>query len=111
MAKTLAADFRTAVLSMLFFTALCGAAYPLLMTGIAQGVFPAKANGSVVEVDGEALGSELVGQNFTSSQYFHSRPSAAGSDGYDGGASSGSNLGPSSQALIDRVRESLATIR
>jgi K+-transporting ATPase ATPase C chain len=110
MTKTLVQDFRAAIISMVFFTVLCGAAYPLLMTGFAQAVFPGKANGSILEVDGEPVGSELVGQNFTGPEYFHPRPSAAG-DGYDGGASSGSNLGPSSQALIDRVTESLATIR
>jgi K+-transporting ATPase ATPase C chain len=111
MARTLVQDFRAALISMVFFTVLCGAAYPLLMTGFAQAVSPGKANGSIVEKDGEAVGSALVGQNFSGPEYFHSRPSAAGADGYDGGASSGSNLGPSSQALIDRVTESLATIR
>jgi K+-transporting ATPase ATPase C chain len=111
MAKTLVADFRAAIISMVFFTVLCGAAYPLVMTGFAQVAFPGKADGSIVERDGEAVGSALVGQNFSGPEYFHPRPSAAGADGYDGGASSGSNLGPSSQALIDRVTESLATIR
>jgi K+-transporting ATPase ATPase C chain len=111
MANTLVQDFRAAIISMIFFTVLCGAAYPLLMTGFAQAVFPGKANGSIVEKDGEAVGSALVGQNFSGPEYFHPRPSAAGADGYDGGASSGSNLGPSSQDLIDRVTESLATIR
>jgi K+-transporting ATPase ATPase C chain len=111
MARTLVQDFRTAIISMLFFTVLCGAAYPLLMTGFAQAVFPGKANGSIVEKDGKAVGSSLMGQNFNGPEYFHARPSGAGADGYDGGASSGSNLGPSSQALIERVTESLATIR
>jgi K+-transporting ATPase ATPase C chain len=111
MARTLVADFRTAIISMVFFTVLCGLAYPLLMTGIGQGVFPRTANGSIVNRDGQAVGSSLVGQNFSGPEYFHPRPSGAGADGYDGGASSGSNLGPSSQALVDRVTESLAAIR
>lgn len=111
MASTFITDFRAAIISMLLFTAICGAAYPLLITGAAQGVFPRQANGSIVNVDGQAIGSSLVGQSFSGREYFHGRPSAAGADGYDAAASSGSNLGPSSQALVDRVTESLATIR
>ncbi|HLF76206.1 MAG TPA: potassium-transporting ATPase subunit KdpC [Dehalococcoidia bacterium] len=111
MAKTLVTDFKAAIISMVFFTVLCGLAYPLLITGIAQGAFPRQANGSIVKQDGEAVGSSLVGQSFSGPEYFHARPSGAGADGYDGGASSGSNLGPSSQALVDRVSESLASVR
>jgi K+-transporting ATPase ATPase C chain len=111
MAKTLIADFRTALISMAIFTLLCGAAYPLLVTGVAQIAFPAKADGSLVARDGEPVGSALIGQDFSGLAYFHPRPSAAGADGYDASASSGSNLGPSSQALADRVSESVATVR
>jgi K+-transporting ATPase ATPase C chain len=109
--KTLMADFRTTLISLVFFTVLCGLAYPLLITGIGQGVFPRQANGSLVKRDGEVIGSSLVGQNFSGPEYFHPRPSAAGTDGYDGGASSGSNLGPSSAALVERVTEGVATVR
>ena len=111
MAKTIWTDFRAAIISMIFFTVLCGVAYPLLMTGVAQAAFPRQANGSIVHVNGQAVGSSLIGQNFSDPKYFHPRPSAAGTDGYDASASSGSNLGPSSQALIDRIKASLDTIR
>ena len=111
MAKTLWIDFRAAIISMIFFTVLCGAIYPLVMTGVAQAAFPRQANGSIVHVDGQAVGSSLIGQNFSDPKYFQPRPSAAGSDGYDASASSGSNLGPSSHALIDRIKGSLDSIR
>ncbi len=111
MTSTLITDVRAAIISMLLFTAICGAAYPLLVTGVAQGVFPHQAGGSIVSVDGQAVGSSLVGQSFSGPEYFHGRPSGAGADGYDAAASSGSNLGPSSQALVDRVTDSLAAVR
>jgi K+-transporting ATPase ATPase C chain len=109
--KAFIADLRTTLISLVFFTVLCGLAYPLLITGVAQGVFPRQANGSLITRDGEIVGSSLVGQNFSGPEYFHPRPSAAGADGYDGGASSGSNLGPSSAALFERVTEGVATVR
>lgn len=102
---------RPALVSLGLFTLLLGLAYPLAVTGVAQGLMSAQADGSLIRKDGKVVGSELVGQNFTRPQYLHPRPSAAGADGYDASASSGSNLGPLSEDLAKRVAESAAALR
>ena len=115
-------EFRPAIVLLLAFTVLTGVVYPLVMTGLANVIFPYQARGSLLEKDGNVIGSELLGQNFTSDRYFHGRPSATvGPDPadpsktvsvpYDAANSGGSNLGPTSKALIDRMTADVAKLK
>jgi K+-transporting ATPase ATPase C chain len=110
--ESLIQHIRTAVLLTIVLTVLLGIVYPLLMTGISQVLFPNQSNGSLIrDSSGTVIGSALLAQNFTQPRYFHPRPSAAGSDGYDATASGGSNLGPTNQKLIDAVKDRTAAYR
>jgi K+-transporting ATPase ATPase C chain len=111
MGKDFTSALRPAIVMTILFAVLLGLVYPLAMTGIGQALFPSQANGSLVrDARGTVIGSTVVGQAFTTDRYFQTRPSAAGK-GYDGLASSGSNLGPASQALVDRVKPDIAKRR
>ncbi len=104
-------NLATAALLFLALTALTGLAYPLAVTGIAQLVVPRRANGSLLERDGRTVGSELIGQPFSGPAYFWGRPSATAPHPYNAAASSGSNLGPTNPALLERVRSDVERLR
>ena len=109
--KALLQELKTSVLAILILAILLCGIYPVVVWGIAQLVFPRQANGSLLNSNGRIIGSSLIGQPFSGECYFHPRPSAAGSDGYDATSSGGSNFGPLSQKLMEQVKERVAVYR
>src|SRR5262249_54170172 len=120
--KTMWNQIRPAILMIVVMTIITGLAYPLAMTGMAQVLFPYQAQGSLVVQDGKVIGSELIGQDFQNEKYFHGRPSATTAPDpkdasksvpapYNAGNSSGSNLGPTSKALLDRIKDDSAKLQ
>jgi K+-transporting ATPase ATPase C chain len=110
--KAFFSEIRQALVSTLVLAVVCCGLYPVIVWGIGQAVFHDKANGSlIVDSSGSVRGSSLLGQAFSGEKYFHSRPSAAGANGYDGTSSSGSNLGPTSQKLADAIKERITLYR
>jgi K+-transporting ATPase ATPase C chain len=103
--------FKDAFLMLVLLTIVTGVVYPLIVTGIAQGLLPAQANGSLIERDGKTVGSALIGQPFSDPKYFWSRPSATSPMPYNAGASSGSNQGPLNPALADAVKGRIEALR
>jgi len=104
-------QLRPTLVTLILFTIITGVVYPLLVTGIAQLVFPEKANGSFIKKEGKIVGSELIGQPFSDAKYFWSRLSATGPYAYNAGASSGSNYGPLNPALLDAVKKRVQDLK
>ena len=109
--KNMLSELRVAVIAVLSLAVVLCGAYPLVVWLISQGLFPYEANGSLMQRDGVIMGSELIGQNFSSPGHFHPRPSAAGEAGYDGASSGGTNLGPLSKKLAESVKERVDAYR
>ncbi len=104
-------QIRISLIAVVMLAVLLCGIYPVVVWGLAQILFPDSANGSLVKVDGKVVGSQLLAQNFTGAQYFHPRPSSAGDAGYDAASSGGSNLGPTSEKLIETVKNRIDAYR